>query len=95
MTSHYILLTTYLLALQQWLEELGISQEAAVRYTQGLANPDIGYTEVAHFISAPMTDEGLRSAGINVLRHRTLILQAQRMTTSAEGCIRVILNTIR
>lgn len=56
---------------------LGIEPPTAERYANGLAHPNIGYTKVSDLNIDPLNDDDLKSAGVDVLKHRKLILREQ------------------
>ncbi len=57
---------------------LGIETSTAERYAQALAHPDVGYTKVSELDT--IHENRLISAGVNVGRHRDIIIRAVQGT---------------
>lgn len=55
---------------------LGIDVPSAENYAKGLADPTVDYTSVSQLIANPLDHDDLKTAGVDNLRHRKIIIGA-------------------
>ncbi len=66
--------TKLITGIKQWLEGIGIDTQNAERYSQVLTDPTID--SVSQLIANPLDNDDLKTAGVNNLRHRKIIIDA-------------------